>query len=207
MSVIRTLIAGMIDYAGLFPPAALDMKTVVRNYALYADGEESWALGRLIVPVGRLPEFTDAFNEVCCDEREKAWLLSVLGSNDLIDNETRITEFTQGAALIDTIELKAEESAQVERLLSELPESLTAYIEFSPEKTSEMLPVLAGHGFARAPWPASTGKDPHGWTDIRFVSPVSDGCSIHDRLRRCSGSVQGDSGVASSCARDSPVDV
>ena len=79
MSVIRALIAGMIDYAGLFPPAALDMKTVVRNYALYADGEESWALGRLIVPVGRLPEFTDAFNEVCCDEREKAWLLSVLG--------------------------------------------------------------------------------------------------------------------------------
>lgn len=149
MSVIRALIAGMIDYAGLFPPAALDMKTVVRNYALYADGEESWVLGRLIVPVSRLPEFTDAFNDVCCEEREKAWLLSVLGSNDPIDNEARIAAVTQGAALIDTIELKSEDPEQAERLLLDLPESLTAYVEFSPEKASEMLPVLASHG-ARA---------------------------------------------------------
>jgi hypothetical protein len=149
MSVIRALIAGLIDYAGLFPPAGLDMKTVIRNYAQYADGEESWALGRLIVPVSRLPEFTDAFNEVCCDEREKAWLLSVLGSNDPIDNEARIARFTQGAALIDTIELKAEDPEEAERLLSELPVSLEAYIEFPLEKTSEMLPVLVTHG-ARA---------------------------------------------------------
>ncbi len=149
MSVIRAMIAGMIDYAGLFPPAALGMKTVVRNYAQYAGGEESWALGRLIVPVSRLPEFTNAFNEECCDEREKAWLLSVLGSNDPIDNEARIASFTQGAALIDTIELKSEDTEQVEQLLSNLPESLTAYVEFPPQKANEMLPVLASHG-ARA---------------------------------------------------------
>ena len=146
MSVIRALIAGGIDYAGLFPPAALDMKTVVRNYAQYASGEDSWALGRLIVPVSRLPEFIDVFNEVCCDEREKAWLLSVLGSNDPIDNDARIAGFTQGAALIDTIELKAEEPEEVQQLLSGLPESLTAYIEFSPERASAILPVLANHG-------------------------------------------------------------
>src|SRR5271156_1999183 len=176
MSVIRALIAGMIDYAGLFPPAALDMKTVVRNYAQYADGEESWALGRLIVPVSRLSEFTDAFNEVCCDEREKAWLLSVLGSNDPIDNEARIAGFTQGAALIDTIELKTEELELAERLLSELPESLTAYIEFSPEKTSEMLPVLASHG-ARAKirmGGVTPGSFPQSATVARFMIGCAD---------------------------------
>jgi hypothetical protein len=149
MSAARALIAELIDYAGLFPPAALDMNTVVRNYAQYADGEESWALGRLIVPVSRLPEFTDAFNEVCCDEREKAWLLSVLGSDDLIDSEARVAAFTQGAALIDTIELKAGEHEYAERLLSHVSERLTAYVEFPPEKVREMLPVLANYG-ARA---------------------------------------------------------
>lgn len=149
MSVIRTLAAGLIDYAGLFPPAALAMKTVVRNYAEYSDKEDSWALGRLIVPVGRLPEFTDAFNEVCCDERAKAWVLSVLGSNNPIDDAARIAAFTQGAALIDTIELKAAGAEDAERLLTGLPEILTAYVEFSLEKTSEMLPVLARYG-ARA---------------------------------------------------------
>jgi hypothetical protein len=149
MRVMRTLVSGLIDYAGLFPPAALDVKTVVRNYAEYADGEESWALGRLIVPVDRLSEFTDAFNEVCCDERAKAWVLSVLSSNNPIDDAARIAAFTQGAALIDTIELKATGPEDAERLLTGLSESLTAYVEFAPQKTSEMLPVLTRHG-ARA---------------------------------------------------------
>jgi hypothetical protein len=146
---MRTLVAGLIDYAGLFPPAALDMKTVVRNYAQYSDEEENWALGRLIVPVDRLPEFTDAFNEVCCDERAKAWVLSVLGSSNPIDDAARIAAFTRGAALIDTIELKAAGPEDAERLLSGLSESLTAYVEFAPEKTNDMLPVLAQYG-ARA---------------------------------------------------------
>ncbi len=199
MSVIRALIAGLIDYAGLFPPAGLDMKTVIRNYAQYADGEESWALGRLIVPVSRLPEFTDAFNEVCCDEREKAWLLSVLGSNDPIDNEARIASFTQGAALIDTIELKAEDPEEAERLLSELPVSLEAYIEFPSEKTSEMLPVLVTHG-ARA-------KIRMGGLTPDVLSRLSCSGTGHDHLRGCSASIQDDSGVASSCARNLPVDV
>ena len=32
---LRTLLAGAIDYAGLFPPAALDMPEAARNYATY----------------------------------------------------------------------------------------------------------------------------------------------------------------------------
>ncbi len=114
MSAIRSLMAGMIDYAGLFPPAALDMKAVVGNYSEYASGQENSALGRLIVPVGRLSEFTDVFNEVCCDERERAWLLSVIGSDDPVENATLIDSFTQGAVLIDAIELKASDPGQRE---------------------------------------------------------------------------------------------
>ena len=149
VSVIRALMSGMIDYAGLFPPAALDMKSVVRNYAEYASGDESWALGSLIVPASRLSEFTDVFNEVCCNEREKAWLVSVLGSDDPLDNGTRIAAFAQGAVLIDAIEVKAATPEDAERLLSELPDGLIPYVEFPPDKTSEILPVLARNG-ARA---------------------------------------------------------
>ena len=35
MSALRALLGGIVDYAGLFPPAALDMPTAVRNYAAY----------------------------------------------------------------------------------------------------------------------------------------------------------------------------
>ena len=36
VSALRALLDGIVDYAGLFPPAALDMSTAVRNYASYS---------------------------------------------------------------------------------------------------------------------------------------------------------------------------
>jgi hypothetical protein len=47
---------GLVDYAGLFPPAALPMGQAVTNYAAYRAQDESWMLGRFIVPAGRLEE-------------------------------------------------------------------------------------------------------------------------------------------------------
>ena len=57
MHSIQTLMDGLIDYAGLFPPADLEMEPTVRNYAEYRGGASDWMLSRLIVPVGRLEEF------------------------------------------------------------------------------------------------------------------------------------------------------
>jgi hypothetical protein len=54
---LRALLESLIDYAELFPPAALDMKTAVRNYARYLECEHSWMLARFVVPVARLEEF------------------------------------------------------------------------------------------------------------------------------------------------------
>ena len=53
---LHALIDGLIDYAGLFPPAALDMAEAARNYASYAQGEYAWVLGRFVVPAARLGE-------------------------------------------------------------------------------------------------------------------------------------------------------
>ena len=56
-SLVRAMMKGAIDYAGLFPPAGLDMATAVRNYDDYRSGPHAWMLGRFIVPVERLDEF------------------------------------------------------------------------------------------------------------------------------------------------------
>jgi hypothetical protein len=53
---LRALVTGMIDYAGLFPPARLDMETAVANYIRYRGEAHEWMLGRFIVPAGRLRE-------------------------------------------------------------------------------------------------------------------------------------------------------
>ena len=46
----KALFTGLIDYAGLFPPAALPMADAVRNYEAYRQGEHAWMLGRFVVP-------------------------------------------------------------------------------------------------------------------------------------------------------------
>jgi len=57
----KALLSGLIDYAGLFPPAALSMEEAVRNYARYREGEHAWMLGKFVVPEARAHEVPDEF--------------------------------------------------------------------------------------------------------------------------------------------------
>src|SRR5215471_10308407 len=65
---LRILLTHLIDYAGLFPPAALEMPEAQRNYAAYRAGEYSWMLGRFVVPAARL------------DEVDPAWPIAAIGT-------------------------------------------------------------------------------------------------------------------------------
>jgi len=53
---IRILLDRFLDYAGLFPPASLDMPAALRNYGAYREGEYAWMLGRFVVPAARVRE-------------------------------------------------------------------------------------------------------------------------------------------------------
>jgi hypothetical protein len=53
---LRALLTGVIDYAGLFPPAQLPLDQALQNYAEYHDGAEAWMLGRFVCPAARLKE-------------------------------------------------------------------------------------------------------------------------------------------------------
>ncbi len=57
----QELFRGLIDYAGLFPPAALPMEEAVRNYDAYRRGDYAWMLGRFIVPLARVDEVPSDF--------------------------------------------------------------------------------------------------------------------------------------------------
>ena len=52
----RALLSGMLDYAGLFPPAQLPLEKAVREYAAHLGEEKAWMLGRFIIPAQRLEE-------------------------------------------------------------------------------------------------------------------------------------------------------
>ena len=131
MQAVQTLLHGLIDYAGLFPPAGLDMPTAVANYAQYRRAPHAWLLGRFVTPAARLDQFADAAAPHLTPSGDP-WRVSVLASGQLAAEVAAIAAFNQqhaGAALIDTIELKAAEASEIAQALRLLPADLTAYVE------------------------------------------------------------------------------
>lgn len=105
MNARRALLDSIVDYAGLFPPAALGMQEAVRNYADYRRGARRWALGRFVVPAVRLAELPPL-------SQENPWPLSVVG---------KPPEFRRRDAVIEALEVKAGSVAEIERAPTALP--------------------------------------------------------------------------------------
>src|SRR5436305_3553099 len=53
---VRAFLAGIIDYAGLFPPAQLPLDEAIRRYARYRTEPESWMMGRFVCPLSLVPD-------------------------------------------------------------------------------------------------------------------------------------------------------
>ena len=142
---VVNLLGGVVDYAGLFPPAKLPMRETCENYAKYIGCEHEWMLGRLIVPVSRLDEFEEASADLLSkdEDAENAWYISALVGDDLDADIDAIFRFNErhapedeggegaehGLAVIDVVETKASTTAQVDEILHTLPEQLEAFIE------------------------------------------------------------------------------
>jgi hypothetical protein len=157
MQAIQTLLGASIDYAGLFPPAALDMATAVHNYARYQSGEDAWALGRFIVPVARLSELETAAAPYLSASTSRRWQLAALTGSDLESDLRLITTFNnrlaapaEGGAVVDTIEVKASSVPAVEETVSQIPRHLQAYVEIPIEEDPAELIAAIGRQGARA---------------------------------------------------------
>lgn len=121
---LKTLLDGAIDYAGLFPPAGVDMATAMRNYAGYVAGPRSWALGRLVVPVSALEDFNFHIAEIETAGREQLLKLSAIVGDDLEACVERVGRFNRWhagrdgrvRAVVETIEVKAAFTDTVSRV-------------------------------------------------------------------------------------------
>lgn len=136
---LRILLANLIDYAGLFPPAALTMEPTVKNYDTYRRGENTWLLARLVMPVARLAEFEAALAQLppAAANREEWRLTSPLGPN-VESDVAKILEFNQRHAApsgpspairIESVEMRVANAQEIRAAASQIPKALQAYFE------------------------------------------------------------------------------
>jgi hypothetical protein len=148
MTSLRALLAGAVDYAGLFPPAKLEMESAVRNYAAYRAGEHAWALGRFITPVSRLAELE---RELVITNGGEGWRVSVLAGSSLDEDVAAVFGFNKRQrAIIDTLELKASTVDEVRSVARSVPALLTGYIEIPIEPDPSALIAAIGKSGLRA---------------------------------------------------------
>ena len=133
---LRQLLANVIDYAGLFPPAKLPLDVAIRNYARYRTDAEAWMLGRFILPAARLDEL-ESFAAVFAEG--PPFLFSALGRggdfasafiNGLRDDLQAIAAFHKrhsSRVLVDVLEVKWPNMPPAQTM--GLFESVAAYIE------------------------------------------------------------------------------
>lgn len=124
MNAIGTLLEGLIDYAGLYPPASLDMGTAVRNYLEYRSGAHSAALGRFIVDVARLGELRTAAGPELASIKLSV-IVAADGGFEGLHQACRELP-------IESIEIKCHEPFTITRLCHALPEDVERYFEINP---------------------------------------------------------------------------
>ncbi len=127
---LRALLSGIIDYAGLFPPAALDIQTAAAEYAQSLQGEYAWALGRFVVPVARLDELR--FVRACGQRPVSAWRVAAIGGDDIRRDVRCVLDFNadpEANAVVDVLEVRRGDVAAIAELAALVPAYVALYVE------------------------------------------------------------------------------
>ncbi|MGH7533541.1 MAG: hypothetical protein ACREL4_09645 [Gemmatimonadales bacterium] len=147
---LRALLTGLVDYAGLFPPADLPMRPAVEHYASYSKGDFRWALGRFVLPVARFAEFATASDGIRGADGHHWHLAALVDPTRFKPELSEALDFNERPALdatVDVIELKATTAAIITDAAAARREGLEVFIEvpLDPDP-APLLDLVLQHG-------------------------------------------------------------
>tara|TARA_B100001250_G_scaffold266372_1_gene229753 strand:+ start:474 stop:1481 length:1008 start_codon:yes stop_codon:yes gene_type:complete len=114
---LQKFMNGLIDYAGLFPPAKLPLDEAINEYISHFSGQEKWMLGRFIIPISQLnelDEFIPKFDGI------GTLKLSVLGAQSTSDKEF-LEQTKNEIAIINGYREKHKGKVTIEVIETKLP--------------------------------------------------------------------------------------
>jgi hypothetical protein len=129
---LQIFMTRIIDYAGLFPPAQLDMSDAIDEYLMHRDGAEGWMLARFVCPASRLAELLPLLDR----HRDQPVVLSVLGRGGdtpasfaaaVEQDVEEIAAATGGQqrAVVDQYEVRLPTTAEASQLATAVNDAIT----------------------------------------------------------------------------------
>jgi hypothetical protein len=146
---VATLLEGLVDYAGLFPPAALDMDAAVTHYARYRHATDRAMLGRFVVPAARLAEFVAAVDRLPhgAPTPREPWACAVLAAAAEAPALREVAAHVGECLRLDVVEAKAGDAAGIAALAEAFGPAVTVYVELpASSDPTPLLEVIARHG-------------------------------------------------------------
>lgn len=134
------LLAGVVDYAGLFPPAGLTMAEAVGEYRRARGGPSAWMLGRFVVPAPRLSELATELvsrSDIDTEDGAGTWPVSAIVRDGATDDVAAITAFNAAAeahgARVDSVEAKPQALDGIDWLADTCGAIGEVYVELAPD--------------------------------------------------------------------------
>lgn len=153
-AALRALLARSIDYAGMFPPCALELEPALKNQAAYVRVADSWMLSTFVLPVA---QFRDAAAHLSLFDREHPLRISALGPKTNVDVQ-------QMAETIRAFAKEHVDLARVEQIELPLVEGLPKldvdariFWEAPAEKAAETIAAIKRAKIDNSASPARTG--------------------------------------------------
>ena len=138
-SSVKILLAAMVDYAGLFPPAKLSLREAIANYARYRQTPYSCLLGRFVIPISRLAELETLIADKSLENTiASPWSLSViLSENWELELEQIQNINSQNKIGIASLEFKLLPPEEIKRASDRLPTKIESFFEIPLDKNLE----------------------------------------------------------------------
>ena len=144
MDAVTAALSGLIDYAGLFPPAGLPLDVVADQFGRYRAARHAWMLGRLVVPADQLADAEAAAHRAGASVDEPWPVSALVGTADhseaiaaaLVDLHHR-----PRTVRVEAVEAVARSADDIARLGRIWPTEFERYVEIPAD--SDPAPLMA----------------------------------------------------------------
>lgn len=147
LTSLKSLLASIVDYAGLFPPAQLSLPDAVATYDRAQASPQFWMLDRFVIPVARLDELSQILLTASEEPQvSKPWSLSVILSKNWATELEQLHQIRETASQqsfqvrIHALEVAPLPPSEIEQVCLKLPAETEVFFEIPFE--TDLKPYL-----------------------------------------------------------------